>query len=99
MGEIQRLYPEEPPEINRPRVTEELTVSEPIIYIGFKDPEVVRLQGDQLFLQEITMEVLLEIIFGRSEPLYNQLYQEGLIDERFEAGYRRTDLWLCLDRR
>jgi len=87
MGEIQRLYPEEPPEINRPRVTEELTVSEPIIYIGFKDPEVVRLQGDQLFLQEITMELLLEIIFGRSEPLYNQLYQEGLIDERFEAGY------------
>lgn len=87
LGEIQRFYPEEPPEINRSRVTEELTVSEPIIYIGFKDPGVEKLQGDQLLMQEITMELLLEIIFGHSEPLYNQLYQEGLIDDRFEAGY------------
>ncbi len=87
LGGIQRFYPQEPRGVNRPRVSEELTVSEPIIFIGFKDPGVDKLEGDQLLMQEIIMELLLEIIFGHSEPLYNQLYQEGLIDDRFEAGY------------
>lgn len=87
LGEIQRFYPAEPAEICRLRVAEELMVSEPIIYIGFKDPGSGKFQGDQLLMREITMELLLEIIFGRSEPFYNRFYQEGLIDERFEAGY------------
>ena len=68
-------------------MTAELTVSNPIIYIGFKDPEVDKLGGEELFRQEIIMELLMEILFGHSEPLYNQLYQEGLIDAQFEAGY------------
>ncbi|NMA92487.1 MAG: insulinase family protein [Firmicutes bacterium] len=87
LGEIERFYPEEPPEIKERRVTAELTVSNPIIYIGFKDPEVDKLGGEELFRQEIIMELLMEILFGHSEPLYNQLYQEGLIDAQFEAGY------------
>ncbi len=87
LGQIQRFYPAEPGAINQPRVSVELMVSEPIIYIGFKDPGVEKMQGDQLLKREITMELLLEIIFGQSEPLFNRLYQEGLIDDQFEAGY------------
>lgn len=87
MGEIRRFYPAEPPEIHSPRISQELAVSEPLVNVGFKDPAAAGMEGASLLRREIVMELLLGIIFGRSEPLFNTLYQEGLIDDRFDAGY------------
>lgn len=87
MSKIERYFPHEPPEICRQRTEQTLVVSEPIINLGFKDTMVDKLQGRQLLRREILMEMVLEVLFGTSEPLYNTLYQEGLIDDRFEAGY------------
>lgn len=87
LGEIKRLYPAEPAEIKERRITQKLAVSEPLFHLGFKDPAEQRYRGDELLRREIAMELLLEIIFGQSEPLYNDLYREGLIDDRFDAGY------------
>ena len=30
---------------------------------------------------------MLDIVFGPSSKLYNELYEEGLIDDEFDAGY------------
>jgi len=87
MGTIVRLYPQEPAEIARNRVAQVLVVSEPIFFLGFKDVVVERLQGRDLMRREILMEILLDIIFGTSEALYNDLYREDLIDEDFGAEY------------
>lgn len=87
LGGIKRLYPREPAEINEQRVTLELMVSEPIFNLGFKDTAAKDLKGEELLRREIAMELLLEIIFGQSETLFNNLYQDGLIDDRFDAGY------------
>ncbi len=87
MGKIERFYPDEPAKINEQRVTQELVVSEPLFNMGFKDPGIINFQGDQLMRRELAMELLLDIIFGRSEQLFNDLYQEGLIDDQFSAGY------------
>ena len=37
--------------------------------------------------REILMELVLDIIFGSSEKLYNKLYRDNLIDENFGAEY------------
>ncbi len=88
LGTIRRFYPEEPPGINRPRITQELAVSEPVISVGFKDLFMVDgISGEEMLRREIAMDLLLDVLFGRSEPLYQSLYQEGLIDDRFSAGY------------
>lgn len=87
MGPIRRFYPVEPPEICRSRISQELAVSEPVISVGFKDNAMGEISGESLLRREIAMDLLLEILFGRSEPLYQDLYQEGLIDDRFNAGY------------
>ncbi|MGM0651483.1 MAG: EF-P 5-aminopentanol modification-associated protein YfmH [Bacillota bacterium] len=87
MGAIVRQYPTEPEEINKQRTVQELVVSEPILLLGFKDLIVGDLQGQEKMRREILMELLLDILFGSSEELYNSLYKEDLIDEHFDAEY------------
>ncbi len=87
LGEIIRLYPEEPATAPRHRTTREMVVSEPLFNLGFKDPAAVRLEGEALLRRESAMEIMLDLIFGPSEPLFNELYEDTLIDEHFEADY------------
>ena len=86
-GQIIRLFPEEPEGITRPKAEQELVVSEPILFVGFKDVSGSRLTGRALMRREILMEILLQVLFGTSERLYNDLYKADLIDEGFGAEY------------
>ena len=87
IGTIIRIYPEEPAGIEKKRTVQELVVSDPIFFLGFKDMVVEKLRGRELMRREILMELLLDILFGSSEALYNELYKEDLIDENFGAEY------------
>lgn len=83
---LERCYPREPRDPARKKITQELAVSQPILNLGFKDPYDY-LEGEELLSRELATELLLEMIFGKSEELFNQLYAEGLIDEHFSAGF------------
>ncbi|MFY9113784.1 MAG: pitrilysin family protein [Dethiobacteria bacterium] len=87
LGEIRRYYPHEPSEINRRRVAQAMVVAEPLINIGFKDESPESLPAREALKREIVNDLVMDIIFAESEPLYNELYEEGLINEQFEAGY------------
>ncbi len=87
MGQIVRYYPEEPQDIMKVKAVQELVVSEPLLYLGFKDVVAPHLNGRDLMRREILMELILDILFGTSEQLYNDLYQEDLIDEGFGFEY------------
>ena len=87
LGEIIRLYPDEPEAVPRSRVTREMVVSEPLFSLGFKDAAAAGLEGEALLRREAAMEVLLDMIFGPSEPLFNGLYEDLLIDDSFDADY------------
>ncbi len=86
LGEIKRLFPEEPEEIARDYVEQSLVVSQPILNLGFKEHDV-GYDGKALFKREIATSLMLDVVFGSSSPLYNELYEEGLIDDEFDAGY------------
>ncbi len=86
LGEIKRFYPKEPTSINSKKVTEKLSVSLPLFYLGFKDNNV-GFTGEKLFRKEILTDLILDIIFSPSSQLYNDLYEEGLIDENFSASF------------
>ncbi len=87
MGQIVRQFPDEPFEINQQKTVQELVVSEPIMFIGLKDNIVAKLESRQKMRREILMELVLDILFGSSEKLYNELYRDNLIDENFGAEY------------
>ena len=78
-GEIKRIYPNEPEKIVKSEIVQKLEVSNPIYTIGIKD---VRKEGQsekELVRKVLSMEILLNIIFGKSSKLYQALYKDGII--------------------
>lgn len=86
MGEIKRIYPKEPKKVNKVRIVEKMSVTEPLFCMGFKDP-VVGKKGEELFKKDITSRILIDILLARSSDLYQEIYEEGLIDDRFGVDY------------
>jgi predicted Zn-dependent peptidase len=86
LGDIRRIYPDEPQSLEKDYVEQELVVSQPVLNIGFKERDV-GYDGEELFKRELVTNLVLDVVFGSSSKLYNALYEEGLIDDEFDAGY------------
>lgn len=86
--EIQRIYPEEPEDILKSKVEERLSVSRPRYYLGIKHkPHRV---GRELMKQQLGMALIWRTIAARSSPVYQDLYNSGLIDSSFGASFSAT---------
>ena len=80
-GEIKRIYPEEPETIVQEKIEQKLEVSQPLYTIGIKD-SVSKQTPDhknEMVKKHITIEILLNLLIGRSSNLYKELYNEGII--------------------
>ncbi|PAB58818.1 EF-P 5-aminopentanol modification-associated protein YfmH [Anaeromicrobium sediminis] len=86
LGEIKRIYPNEPNSVVKKIVEEKLDVSIPLFNVCFKDSRVGT-DGKELLKKEISTKILLDMLFGKSSELYSKLYEEGLINDSFEADY------------
>jgi len=81
-GEIKRIYDEEPEEIAEKRIEKTMEVSMPIFVIGIKDK--IPNKEQNLVKKHIAIEILLNMIIGKSSDLYKELYNnELLISEPF----------------
>ena len=89
-GEIKRIYPEEPAEIVKEKVEQNMDVSQPLFTIGIKD-KVVDIK--ERVRKHIAIEILLNMIIGKSSDLYKKLYDDGILfsvpslDYEFSRGY------------
>ena len=92
--------PEFPPVTRVRRWKEDLTcqtayaektmdVAMPMFHLGFKceswEP------GIEATRRELTAELAAEALFGESSPLYQQLYEQALIDTSFGGGFETID--------
>ena len=73
-GEIKRIYPKEEEIINKKEETQQMEVSNPLFIIGFKDK--VKDQ-ENIVKRHISIEILLNMMLGKSSNLYKKLYEEG----------------------
>ena len=80
-GEIKRIYPKEEETIVKEEIEQTLEVSQPIFTIGIKDTrkECALESKNEIVKKHIAMEILLNLLLGRSSKLYKKLYQEGII--------------------
>ncbi len=83
---IERIYPDEPDEIAKPYAEQSISVAQPLFMIGWKDIDV-GYGGEKLLKKSIEMEILCELLFGKSTKLYNDLYSKGLINSTFSVEY------------
>lgn len=84
--EIKRIYPKEPEHIAQEYFEQKLSVSAPMYMIGFKDTDV-GYSGERLLKKNIEVDILLRLIFGKSSPLYKELYEQGLINSNYSYEY------------
>ncbi|WP_353892692.1 pitrilysin family protein [Proteinivorax hydrogeniformans] len=80
---------------NEKKVSIDMEISRNILNFGFKDKQVEE-AGKELFEKEITTLLGLETLVGKSSKLYNDLYENRIIDDSFsieyttETGYGHT---------
>jgi len=73
---------DEPATAAQEYVEDKMAVAAPLFYLGFKEPVVSHtpkmLAGARM---------LIDLISGKSSPLYTRLLEEGLINDQFEVEY------------
>lgn len=82
----RRVYPHEPPELNKKFAEQKLSVANPLFAVGFKDVDV-GYDNRHLLKKELETSLILEQLFGRSSSLFRRLYDEGLINNSFSSDY------------
>jgi predicted Zn-dependent peptidase len=80
-GKIRKIFPEEPRGHVTGLVEKNMAVAMPQFQMGIKDN--IRNTGYELLKRKISLEIILSMLMGRSSLLYNQLYDEGLINQSF----------------
>ena len=75
-GEIKRIYPEEPEDIVKEKIEQRMDVSEPLFTIGIKDKVA---SEKEKVKKHLAIEILLNMIIGKSSKLYQDLYNKGIM--------------------
>lgn len=91
-GRMVRTRIDEPRERVRERIVQKLVVSQPLFRIGFKENSL-GLTPEETLRNEISTELILEALFGRTSDLYMELYEEGLINNSFDAETEISDTY------
>ncbi|MFD3445531.1 EF-P 5-aminopentanol modification-associated protein YfmH [Microbacteriaceae bacterium 4G12] len=84
--DIQRFFEEEPEEVNEKKLVLPMTVQTPKCLVGIKAIQQTK-SGRDLLKNEITITLLMDYLFGKGSNHYEQLYNDGLIDDSFSYDY------------
>ncbi|OXS63196.1 putative Zn-dependent peptidase [Bacillus sp. V-88] len=90
MPEIKRKFEDEPETVAEKKQVLKMNVQSPKCLVGLKAPEPIQ-QGREMLRQELSMNVFLDMLFGKSSPYYSELYNDGLIDETFHYDYTQEN--------
>ena len=87
-GEIKRIYSPKENSINKKYKEAIMEVSNPIYMIGFKDND---LEEKEMVKKHIAVEILLNMMVGKSSELYKTLYENGTIMSSPDMDYEFTN--------
>jgi len=83
---IKRFFVEEPVGVFQEKNEIKMNVKIPKFLCGFKEKSVGK-KGRELIKQTLATSIFLEAFIGQGTPLYQSLYDEGLIDSSFSFDY------------
>ncbi|WP_404433058.1 EF-P 5-aminopentanol modification-associated protein YfmH [Sutcliffiella horikoshii] len=84
--EIKRQFDEEPTSVNEKKKVLKMNVHTSKCMVGIKESNPTK-QGPELLKHELTVNIFLDLLFGKSSDHYQKLYDDGLIDETFAYDY------------
>ena len=90
-AEIERIYPPKEDKINKPYMEVEMEVSTPIFAVGYKDTEDLKENREKIVTKHIAIEILLNMMIGKSSDLYKELYENGDLLAEPDLDYEFSD--------
>ncbi|PLT31611.1 EF-P 5-aminopentanol modification-associated protein YfmH [Peribacillus deserti] len=84
--EIERSFPDEPVEVAEKRKVLNMNVQTSKCLLGIKAIDTEQ-TGNDMLKNELAVNVLLDMLFGKSTKTYEELYNAGLIDQTFSYDY------------
>ncbi len=85
---IEKQTPREPRRLHRKKVVQTAAVALPLFAVGMKEGDLKkRIRPEEVLKKEAEHEILSDILFGKSSAFYNELYDKGLISDRFSVEY------------
>lgn len=87
-GEIKRIYPPKEQKIKQNYKSVNMEVSIPVFMMGYKDVETSK---EERVKKHIAIEILLNMIAGKSSKLYEECYKEGLLLAQPDFDYEHTE--------
>jgi predicted Zn-dependent peptidase len=88
--DIMRHFESEPAHVAQAKKVLNMNVQTSKCLVGIKALHVDQ-QGEAMLKNELTINVLLDLMFSKSSENYNRLYNEGLIDETFSFDYTQEN--------
>ncbi|WP_127592475.1 EF-P 5-aminopentanol modification-associated protein YfmH [Paenibacillus lautus] len=88
-GSIERIFDPEPQGVEEKRRESRLAVSLPKCLFGFKEKQV-GLTAEEQLRRDLTTKLMMDLLFGSSTELYQQLYDEDLISDSFGHEYNSS---------
>ena len=83
-GVIKRIYTKEDESIVQEKIEKNFEVSRPLFTIGIKDNPK---DQEEIVKKHIAIEILMNLILGRSSDLYKKLYDDGIISGQPSLDY------------
>ena len=84
--EIKREFPDEPVGVFKKTEKLKMNVQSSKCLVGLKAKSPNRV-GKELLKFELSMNIILDMLFSKSSKYYEELYKEGLIDDTFSYDY------------
>ncbi len=84
--EIKRQFEEEPLEVAKKKQVLQMNVQTSKCLVGIKAKHVNQ-TGEEMLKHELTINIIFDLLFGKSSENYDELYSEGLIDDTFSFDY------------
>jgi predicted Zn-dependent peptidase len=84
--DIERFFDAEPEQVAEVNKIIKMPVQSPKCMIGIKEKNPNR-KGNELLKHEMSVNIILESLFGKSSKHYESLYNDGLIDDSFAFDY------------
>ncbi len=81
---VERAFLDEPAEIVKSYVEENLPVATPVFAFGYKESHE---NHERTLEEEIAMSIILDILAGQMSPLYKELLDDGLVNNTFSTEY------------
>lgn len=85
-NEIERIFKEEPKEVAKKKEVLEMNVGNSKVYVGVKS-NYFGIKGEELLKYELSIQMMLELLFGQSSDFFTEGYKDGLLNDSFSFDF------------